>query len=119
MSKPTLIERRKLNRRNVSYYLPVMDDNTKQVVGHLIDISPTGLMMDSKIPVPTNLRYNLRIDLMEDIAGKAIVEFDAVSIWCRPDPIQPYLYNAGFQIVNIGPEDVEVIKIIAEKYGQG
>ena len=119
MSKPISKERRKLNRRNVSYYLPVMDDNTKQVIGHIMDISPTGLMMDSKVPVPANLKYNLRLDLMEDIAGKATLEFEAISKWCRPDPIQPYLYNAGFQIINIAPDYIEVIKRIAEKYGGG
>jgi len=119
MSKPTSIERRRLNRRNISYYLPVMDDNTKQVLGHLIDISPTGLSMDSKTLFPTGQRYSLRLDLMEDIAGKAILEFVAMSKWCRPDPIQPYLYNAGFQIINIAPDDIEVIKRISEKYGGG
>ena len=119
MSKPTTIERRKHNRRNVSYYLPVMDNNTKQVIGHLMDISPIGLMMDSKIPIPTNLKYTLHLDLMEDIAGQASLEFVAISIWCRPDSIQPYLYNAGFNIMAISPGDLEVVKRIAEKYGQG
>jgi hypothetical protein len=117
VSKTTAIERRKQNRRNVSFYLPVMDNNTKQVIGHLVDISPIGLMMDSKVPIPTNLKYNLRLDLLEDIAGKAILEFVATSIWCRPDSIQPYMYNAGFHIIDISPADLEVVKRIAEKYG--
>ena len=119
MSKTTAIERLKQNRRNVSFYLPVMDNNTKQVIGHLMDISPIGLMMDSKIPIPTNLKYNLRLDLMEDIAGKAILEFVAISVWCRPDSIQPYLYNVGFNIIEITPGNLEVVKRIAEKYGEG
>ena len=117
MGKPTSIERRKQNRRNVSYYLPVKDNNTKQIIGHLMDISPTGLMMDSKIPIPTHLKYSLRLDLMEEIAGKATLEFEAITKWCRPDPIQPYLYVAGFQIMNINLDEIEVIKLIAEKYG--
>jgi hypothetical protein len=117
MKTPNPPERRRLERRDLSYYLPVMDNNTQQVIGHLVDISPVGLMMDSKMPVPTNLKYSLRLDLMEDIAGKAILEFIAVSKWCRPDSIQPYLYNAGFEITNIAPDDYEVIKLIAEKYG--
>jgi hypothetical protein len=117
MSKPTTIERRKIDRRNVSYYLPVMDTITQQVIGHLIDISPIGLMMDSKIPVPSNLKYYLRMDLMEEIAGQDSVEFAAITIWCRPDAIQPFMYNAGFHIVEIAPGDLEVVKQIAERYG--
>jgi hypothetical protein len=117
MGKPTTIERRKIDRRNVSYYLPVMDTSTQQIIGHLIDISPIGLMMDSKIAIPTNLKYNLHIDLMEEIVGHASVEFVAMSIWCRPDPIQPYLYNAGFHIVEIALDELEVVKQIAKRYG--
>jgi hypothetical protein len=94
-----------------------MDTTSQQVIGHLIDISPVGLMMDSKIAVPTNLKYNLHMDLMEEIAGRASLEFTAISIWCRPDPIQPFLYNAGFHIIEIAPGDLEVVKKIAEKYG--
>ena len=119
MNKPRPNERRKLQRRNVSYYLPVVDSNLQQVIGHLMDISLTGLMMDSKTPIPTNLKYNLHLDFMEDIAGRASLDFTAISIWCRPDSIQPFLYNAGFKITNIAPEDVEVVKRIAEKYGSG
>ena len=110
MSKPTTNERRRTNRRNVTYYLPVMETTTKQVIGHLMDISPIGLMMDSKVPIPTNLKFTLYLDLMEDIAGQAYLEFDAISVWCRPDSIQPYLYNAGFHITSISPRNMEVVK---------
>jgi hypothetical protein len=119
MSKLPFTERRKVARRKVSYYLPVMDSITKQIVGHLMDISPIGLRMDSDVPIPPNLIYNLHIDLMEELAGQASVEFVTTSIWCRSDSIQPFLYNAGFSIVEISPGDLEVIKQIAEKYGEG
>jgi hypothetical protein len=113
----TATERRKLKRRNLSYYLPVIDMNTQQVMGHLVDITPVGLMMDSKKPIPTNLDFNLHLDLMKDVSEKASIEFTARSKWCRPDTIQPYLFNAGFQIINLSPEDTEIVKRIAEKYG--
>lgn len=115
--KPTNQERRRLKRRNLSYYLPVIDNGSQEVMGHLVDITSSGLMMDSKKPIPTGLDFNLRLDLMEDLADKPYIEFVARSKWCRPDSIQPYLYNAGFQIVNITPEDIEIVKRIAEKYG--
>jgi hypothetical protein len=117
MNRPSAPERRKFQRRNVSYYLTVMDNNTQKVIGHLVDISLIGFMMDSKIPVQTNLTFSLRLDFMEDIAGKAFLEFKAISRWCRPDKIQPYLYNVGFQIVNASQRDADVIKALSEKYG--
>ncbi len=119
MNKPTPQERRRLIRRNVSYYLPVMDCKTGDVIGHIVDISLVGFMMDSKVPVSTNIKFDLHLDFMEEIAGRAFLDFSASSKWCHQDPIQPYLYNAGFEFFNIPLQDVEVIKSIAEKYGAG
>jgi hypothetical protein len=119
VSPPGFTERRKMNRRQISYYLPVMDSATKQVVGHLMNLSPIGLMMDSQVSIPPKMKFSLHMDLMEEIAGQASIEFVATSIWCLPDSIQPFLYNAGFSISDISPADLEVVKQIAEKYGEG
>jgi len=118
VSPPTFRERRKMNRRKISYYLPVMDSTTKQVIGPLMNLSPIGLMMDSQVPIPAHQKLSLHMDLMEEIAGQASLEFVATSIWCMPDSIQPFLYNAGFSITDISPADLEVVKQIAEKYGE-
>jgi hypothetical protein len=117
MAKMTAQERRRSKRRNLSYYLPVINNDTAQVVGHLADITPVGMMMDSKNPIPTNLGFNFRLDLMEDLGEKGYIEFRVLSKWCREDSIQPYLYNVGFEIVSISPKDAEIVKRIQEKYG--
>ena len=119
MNQPNPHERRRLKRRNVSYYLPILDNSSQKVVGHLVDISPVGLMMDSKVPIPTNMRYDLRLDFVEAISGKAYLQFNARSKWCRPDSIQPFLFNVGFEFLNISPSDLEIVKRIMEKYGAG
>ena len=119
MNKTTTQERRRMNRRNISYYLPVMDNNTLQVIGHLVDISPVGIMMDTKIPITINHKYSFHLDFMEPIAGKSSLDFGASSKWCRQDAIQPDLYNAGFELADIAVEDIEVFKLVAEKYGAG
>jgi hypothetical protein len=106
-----------MKRRNISFYLPIMDNNTQKVIGHLVDISPAGLLMDSNKPIPTKQNYNLHLDFMEDIVGKASLEIHARSIWCHPDPDQPYMYYAGFEILDLTPADLEVINIISNKYG--
>ena len=119
MNQPTSQERRKLKRRSLSYYLPVLDNSTQQILGHLVDITPIGLMIDCKRNIPSGQDYHLHLDLMEHVTGKAFVEFIARCRWCRSDSIQPFLYNAGFEIVNVSPDDIEIIKNIAEKYGGG
>ncbi len=112
-------DRRRLKRRNITYYLPILDNTTQKVIGHLVDISSVGLLMDSKIPFQPDQSYDLMLNLMEAIDGKDSIEFVARSKWCRIDSAHPYLFNAGFEITNIAPEDIEVIKRIAAKYGAG
>ena len=117
MNKSITQERRRSKRRNVAYYLPVMDTKTGEAIGHLVDISPVGIMMDAKIPVPTNVRYELHLDFMENLGGKSSLNFAATSKWCHKDEIQPFVYNAGFELADIALEDIEVFKLVAEKYG--
>src|SRR5512140_1868934 len=118
-AKPTTQDRRRVKRRNVSYYMPIVDNDTAQTVGHLVDISMVGIMIDCKRNIPSGQEYHLRLDLMEGIAEKPEVDFTAQCKWCRSDKIQPYLYNAGFEITDISEEDREIIRKIAEKYGTG
>ena len=119
MNKPPVKERRRLKRRNISYYLPIKDNQTGKPIGHLVDITTIGLLMDSKIPIQPGMEYSLQLDYMEVIAEKASVDLIARGIWNRPDAINPYLFNAGFEITSIAPEDVEIIKLISDKYGAG
>ena len=103
----------------LAYYLAVVDNKTQKIIGHLVDISPVGFLMDAKIPIQNKMVYDLRLDFMEEIAGKASIEFKARGKWCRQDSITPFLYNAGFEITEIDPDGIEVIKRIAEKYSSG
>jgi hypothetical protein len=44
------------------------------------------------------------------------MEFTARSLWCRPD-IEPHFYNTGFKILNLEPEDAQIVQRIVEIYG--
>src|SRR5512141_1479748 len=101
INRPTIQERRKFKRRKLSYYLPIIDNDTEQVLGHVVDVSLVGIMIDCKRNIPSGQNYNLRLDLMENVGEKSSVEFSVSCKWCRFDKIQPYLYNAGFEITQI------------------
>jgi len=110
-------ERRKSKRRNLSYYMPVIDPKDEQIMGHLVDISLQGLMMDSQQALPLNKDLHLRLNVTADVAEKNAIEFIARVKWCRPDSIEPYLFDIGFEIIKISNQDAEIIKRIVEKYG--
>ncbi len=110
-------ERRKLKRRNLSYYMPVIDPKTEQIIGHLVDISPQGLMMDSQQEFVQGKDSLLRLNVTADVSDKNHIEFIGRTKWCRPDVVEPYLYDIGFEIIRISQQDMEVIRKIVEKYG--
>ncbi len=119
LKNPNPQERRRMKRLFISQYIPVTDTRSGQGIGHLVDVSPLGFRMDSQIPIAPNQRYDLRLDFPQEIAGRTWIEFTALARWCRSDPIQPQLYNAGFEIISMTPEDLEIFKLMARKYGAG
>ena len=116
MKQPSTQERRTLKRRSLSYYMLVMEANTQETIGHLVDITPKGLLMDSPKPFPLEKVYRLHLETMPDVADKNYIVFTARTKWCLPDVIEPYLYDIGFSIVDIAPHDAEIVQRIAEKY---
>lgn len=110
-------ERRTTPRRNFSYYMRVVDDSNQQLVGHLSDISPRGFKLDSAQPLPLEKDFRLRMDLTSDVADKPHIVFTARSKWCKTDAMDPFVYNVGFEIVNISIVDGQIFQRIVEKYG--
>jgi hypothetical protein len=111
-----MAERRKFERRSISYYMRIIDVGENQMIGHLADITLQGLKMDSQKPLPAKREYRLRINTTADVADKGSIEFVASSRWCQPDPLQTGLYVIGFQITKIAPHDAEIVKRIVDKY---
>ena len=111
-------ERRNLERNDFSYYMQLVDSDTQQMVGHLVDISSGGFKLDSQAPIPVNKDFRLRMDLTSEVADKPTMSFVARSKWCQVDPLDPFIYNVGFQLINISPGDREIINRMIEKYGK-
>ncbi len=112
-----MLEQRKLTRRTFSYYMLVFDDKTGELVGHWSDISPSGFRLETIKPVPQDVDFRFRIDLSREIANKSYMTFDARSRWCQKDDFDPNLYDAGFQIGKLPPDDFKIFKSMFEKYG--
>ncbi len=111
-----MAERRKSERRSISYYLRIIDADTNQMLGHLGDITLQGLKMDSQKRLPVRKEYRLRINTTSDVADKDFIEFSAFTRWCQPDPLQTGLYEIGFEIAKIAPYDSAIVQRIMDKY---
>ena len=111
-------ERRNVERREFSYYMRLVDNDTQELVGHLMDLSSGGFKLDSQKPIPPNKDFRLRMDLTSEVANKPSMVFVARSKWCKTDPLDPFVYNVGFQLINISPSDYNIINRMIEKYGK-
>jgi hypothetical protein len=105
-------------RRDFFYYMQLIDDNTKEIVGHLADISSGGFKLDSQNPIPLNREFCFRLNLTSEVSDQPFMLFRARSRWCRVDPVDPFIYNIGYQLVDISPGDLEIFKRMMERYGK-
>ena len=110
-------DKRNLSRKSFSYYMPVVDDNSEKPIGYLTDISPRGFRLDCRQELPVNHTYSLRLDLNDDVADKSSMVVVARNQWCRHDQLDPFVYNIGFQIVSIAPDDAVIFQRMIERYG--
>jgi len=112
-----MADKRKIDRRDFTYYMQVTDDITKQLIGYLSDISTGGFKLDSPKEIRPGQDFRLHIELTPDIADKNSMVFIARSKWCRKDHIDPNTFNIGFEIMNMSPSDMIIFQRMFDKYG--
>lgn len=110
------VERRKLKRRHLIYYLRVFDVETNNLLGHLVDMTPDGIMLISETAIPLGVVYHLKMSLPTEYAGQTYLEFDAKSLWSARD-INPDFINTGFSLINIDSQVASIISNVINDYG--
>jgi hypothetical protein len=109
-------ERRKVKRKYLMFYSRVFDRNSGKLLGYLSDLTQDGAMVISEDPIETGLVMRLCMDLPEGYFTRERLNFEAKSVWCKPD-IDPKFYNTGFQLINPNREDIDIIQWIIQEYG--
>jgi hypothetical protein len=112
-----MADKRKITRRDFTYYMQVKDAATKQIIGYLSDISTAGFKLDSQIEIPPGKDFRLQIDLTADIANQNSMVFIARSKWCQRDHVDPFTFNVGFEIINMASSDMLIFQRMFDKYG--
>ena len=110
-------EKRKIERRTVSYYIPVTEAGTPRLVGVILDISLGGFKIDSREQIPSGRIKNFYIDLPNDIAPESARIITGRSKWCHPDYIDPNSYNVGYEFVNMSKANEIALQRIFENFG--
>ena len=103
-----MIEKRKVKRKRLPYYLRVFDAKTNEPIGDASNISTEGMMLISNHPIATYATYRLKMVLPTVIPGKEYLEFSAESRWWEKGYITD-TYNVGFQFKDISKECSQTI----------
>ena len=112
------IQRTRPTRKDLFIYTQLINNDTLDIVGHLSDISSGGFKLDSRNPIPNNKEFRFLMNLTSTQADKSFMEFVARSRWCRVDPLDPFVYNIGFQMIQIAPDDLEIFNRMMDKFGR-
>jgi hypothetical protein len=112
-----MADKRKITRRDFTYYMQVTDELSKQLIGYLTDISTGGFRLDSSKQIPAGQDFRMQIQLTSDIADKNVMSFIARSKWCHPDHVDPNTYNVGFEIIKMASSDMVIFQRMFDKYG--
>ncbi|MEI6126071.1 MAG: hypothetical protein WCQ99_05895 [Pseudomonadota bacterium] len=102
-------EKRIFKRRQLIYYLEVKDADTDKLIGHVVDLTPEGLMVMSEVPLTINKMYCFKIPLKKMLSARGFLLVQAKSRWCTKD-MHANFYDTGFELRNV---DQELIKEIA------
>ena len=89
---------RKLSRRHLIVYLRVYDRGSDALLGHLVDITCSGLMLMSEQEIPVDRVCRLRIDVGEGHGRRGYLDLDARSVWSRRD-VNPSYVDTGFELI--------------------
>lgn len=109
-------DRRKVKRRHLIYYLRVFDRATGRQLGHLVDLTPDGMMMMSERPVRVGRTIGLKMVLPGEAAREQVLEFDATSMWTSPD-VNPDFYDTGFKLSKVSRRHLAQIETLIDDYG--
>ena len=110
-------EKRTTPRKKFDMYMRVLNDDTGEMIGHMVEVSKNGLRLETLGPLPVGKDYYLRIELTPDLgAASPFLIFIAGTKWCKMDAIQPNLFQVGFEIVEMVEEDREIFLRIIQKY---
>ncbi|MGA2503672.1 MAG: PilZ domain-containing protein [Anaerolineales bacterium] len=110
-------DRRRYKRRNLIYYIPVIESDTQHPIGRMADVSAKGFKLDSETEIPPGKDFQLGLNTTPDIADISFIGFVARSKWCQADTIEPCQYYVGFDIVDIEPHAARIVQCMVDKYG--
>ncbi len=109
------VEKRQRRRWELVFYLRVFDQSDGSLLGHVVDISESGLMLLSEAPIDIEKDYNLALEMpATDSEDREKISFKARSLWKSSDA-NPDLYDTGFSLINPDKNSISAIRTLIDE----
>ena len=108
--------KRKIKRKNLIYYLKVMEMVSGQLIGNMIDITTKGMLLICKKSIEVGTEVKYQIILPERIKGNDTIEVSAECVHCTVSKNRQF-FDIGFRFTHLDQNFVPIIKILMEEYG--
>ena len=89
----------------------VFDVTTNQLIGYLLNLSSTGMMIQTRRAIKGSSTYALKVDLPMEVNGSDQLVVSVRSIWSKKYG-SPSFYNNGFEILSTCPYISDVIAVL-------
>ena len=110
-----MADARRAEREIINYYLQVFDRAGDRLLGYLADVTPGGLMLQSREPIPEGQDFDLRLELNAEIEGAKSIDLKGRSIWTRKEKTSIFFHN-GFELVEVDAGQRQLIETLMENF---
>ena len=108
--------RRKYKRKNLYYYLDVYKEGTDQLVGHILDITPDGVLVMSENEFEVNSYQKLSIKLPKKTLNDTEIDVEGVVMHSARGQ-NPDFFESGIRFENLSDITIGRIHRIIKEYG--
>ncbi len=113
-----LYEQRTLPRRELIYYLKVVNRQTGREVARLGDVHAEGMLLFSPRPLTPGTVYEAALELPKALqaGGRREVPLDCEIVWTRPGPKASTYHENGARFTRIEPSQRATIDQLIELF---
>jgi hypothetical protein len=104
------IERR-IERHQLPYFLKVFNRTNDKFMGNLGNVSETGLMLISELPLLVGPVFYLQLKVPAEDGTYQLIDIDANCLWSHEDAT-PGIYDSGFRIKSVPPEYEQLVSAL-------
>ncbi|PCJ38095.1 MAG: hypothetical protein COA99_12270 [Moraxellaceae bacterium] len=91
-------EQRKEPRMQLNYHLRVFDRSDNSLFGHIVDVSPTGMLISCDRDLNSNHQYQLSVEDTSLMDRLDVISFDAQCKW-HTEGKSDLITDGGFELL--------------------